>query len=69
MLKSQHHRKPKSLGGKSNPENVIWLEDKKHLAWHTLFSNMTPYEIATEINKFYLDPDYVFVHLKKGNRK
>jgi 5-methylcytosine-specific restriction endonuclease McrA len=62
---SLHHRKPRSLGGKTTRENTVFLTKSKHEAWHTLFSNMTPYEIANEINKFYLDPDFFMVAVNR----
>lgn len=58
---SLHHRKPRSAGQSTDPRNVILLPRAKHEAWHTLFFNFTPEEIAEEINNFYLDRDFEMV--------
>jgi hypothetical protein len=60
-----HHRKPTSIGGKTEPRNVVLVPRKKHVAWHVLFSNFTPEKIAEEINRLYLDPEYKIVALKR----
>jgi hypothetical protein len=62
---NKHHRKPKSLGGTGEPRNIIWLPTKKHDAFHLLFANKTPQEIADEISTFYLDPDFELVARRK----
>ena len=56
-----HHRKPRSIGGSNYPRNKSMLPLKLHRAWHDLFKNMRPEEIAALINLRYLDPDYEFV--------
>ena len=61
MWQSTHHRKPVSRGGKTIPENLSVVPVVKHRAWHTLFGNMNPMEIADEINKYWLDPSYEFI--------
>jgi cbb3-type cytochrome oxidase cytochrome c subunit len=61
-----HHRKPKSLGGMRTPENLILLPDKKHDAWHLLFVNYPPEQIAAEINAKYIDPEYEIIVRKKN---
>jgi len=60
-MMTHHHRKPKSLGGKREPQNITLLPHKKHRAWHMLFANFPPERIAEEINTKYLDPDYHLV--------
>jgi len=56
-----HHRKPRSLGGGDSRRNRTKLRSDKHKAWHLLFTNFQPHQIAEEINQKYLDPDYKFV--------
>lgn len=56
--KSRHHRVCASRGGSNLPENISIVTKKKHQAWHTLFTNMTPHEIATEISNIWIDPRY-----------
>lgn len=63
---TRHHRKPKSLGGGSEPENISHIKCKKHVSWHILFGDMSAEEIAEEINKFYLDPEFKFVLKRTG---
>jgi hypothetical protein len=56
---TRHHRKPKSLGGTAEKQNISRIPAKKHVAWHVLFpGNWPPQRIADEINAKYLDPDY-----------
>ncbi len=62
--KSTHHRKPRSLGGGDEKVNLSEVDPKKHEAWHLLFSNKTPEAIAQEINRVWLDPNWVFVPRK-----
>lgn len=57
---TEHHRRPRTLGGKSEPRNISKVPVNKHRAWHLLFKNHTP-EVAGIINKTYLDPDFEFV--------
>lgn len=61
MKYSRHHRKPKSLGGTGEPRNIVWIPQRKHDAFHLLFGNKTPQQIADEITTFYLDPDFRLV--------
>ena len=61
-----HHKKPRSLGGGTNARNCIRLLADYHHAWHRLFFNWTPEQIAHAINNYYLDPDYEMICVKKG---
>lgn len=60
-----HHRKPQSLGGENTDRNKSYVSVLRHRAWHTLFENMDPYEIAKVINDIWLDRDYILVVHKK----
>ncbi len=62
---SWHHRKPRSLGGETNEVNMVHVSTSKHIAWHSLFFNYNPYQIAVIINNVWLDPDYELVVMKK----
>jgi hypothetical protein len=62
---TRHHRKPKSLGGGMNKRNISLLPEKKHVAWHILFRNLSAEQIANEINRYYLDPDFQFIVIRK----
>jgi hypothetical protein len=56
-----HHRKPRSLGGDDSPRNLSYVSRTRHNAWHTLFANWSPTQIARHINAMWLDPDYRLV--------
>jgi hypothetical protein len=62
---TRHHRKPKSLGGGMNKRNISLLPNKKHDAWHILFRNATPEQIAEEINRWYIDPDFQLIVVRR----
>lgn len=61
----KHHRKPRSLGGGNELENISTVCRDKHDAWHLLFKNHPPERIALIINNVWLDPEYYFVAVKK----
>lgn len=58
---SNHHRKPRSLGGLSTPENISKVDSEQHKAWHINFLNMTPQKIAKRINEKWIDPAWKFL--------
>ena len=64
-----HHRLPKSLGGKRNSENISRVKRKQHEAWHILFGNMTAFQIAEVINGVWLDPNFKFHLIQRSNPK
>lgn len=47
---NKHHRKPRCLGGTSEPRNVSVVDKKRHDAWTLIFTRKTPEEIVEEIN-------------------
>lgn len=59
-LLEDHHRRPTSIGGTDDPANISFrVSVGKHVAWHLLFKNYAPPEIAKIINTIWLDPDYI----------
>ena len=56
-----HHRKPRSLGGDDSPRNLSVVSRIRHNAWHTLYANWSPVQIARHTNAMWLDPDYKLV--------
>ena len=46
---TRHHIRPSSLGGSNKKHNIAMVIDKKHKAYHTMFSNMLPSEIIHEL--------------------
>jgi len=65
---TRHHKRPRSLGGTDEAENISYLPENLHTAWHTLFKTYEPETIAKIINKFYLDPAYEFVVTPKTQK-
>jgi hypothetical protein len=63
--RTKHHRKPRSLGGTNSKANISIVPRNKHEAWHLLFSNLTPEQIAEVMNYFWVDPDYFMVAIPK----
>jgi len=45
---TRHHKVPRfrCIKGMPQPDNVVLLERRFHEAWHTLFADRTPFEIA-----------------------
>jgi hypothetical protein len=58
---SRHHRKPQSLGGGNEDENISVVPCYQHQAWHDLFSNFDPETIAKIINQKWLDTSFKFM--------
>ena len=56
-----HHKKPISLGGTNHPDNLVRVKRSLHSHWHSLFHTMSPEEIAKEINRTWLDPEFKLV--------
>lgn len=67
VIMTRHHRKPRSKGGKDCNRNISIVPSNKHEAWHLLFSNKEPYEIANIINQVWLDKDYHMVTIYTGS--
>jgi hypothetical protein len=62
---SFHHRRPRSKGGSDAPENISKVSSKEHRAWHIMFNNMSPTQIAQKINDVWLDPRFKFVVIQR----
>jgi hypothetical protein len=65
--RSLHHRRPKSLGGKTSRRNISNVSVVQHQAWHTLFGSREPEDIASYINAVWLDPAFRFVCVERVN--
>lgn len=63
---NDHHRLPKAFGGSSEGNNIIMVRADKHAAFHKLFGIMTPEEIAIELSKTWIPPDWELIAVKKG---
>ena len=64
-----HHKKPRSRGGDNHPSNLVEVLVTKHRAWHCLFSNLMPEEVAWIINRTWIPEDYEFIVRRKENEK
>ncbi len=64
-FKNHHHRKPRSRGGSEEDSNISIVDERQHKAWHLLFRNMTPSQIADKINGHYLDPEFKFTVVRR----
>ena len=62
---SRHHRKPSSRGGTESQENISFVPYNGHRAWHGFAKNLSPNEICELINEKYLDPEYMFICVRR----
>lgn len=62
---SRHHRKCRSNGGTNDKENIVYVSQVAHRAFHTLFANKNAYGIAQILNKIWIDPEYELIVRKK----
>lgn len=69
--KDKHHRKTRSRGGTDAPRNISVVPQHLHRAYHLLFGNMTPRELAKMLTDTWIDPDFYLVAIprKKSRRK
>ena len=55
---TRHHRLPRSIGGKHEGENISFVPDKLHSAYHLLFVNGNAKRVADILNEHWIDPAY-----------
>jgi len=60
-LYNLHHRRPQCHGGMDIPENLSYVNSKKHRAYHQLFGVELAYEVAFELNNLWLPLDQVLL--------
>lgn len=58
---TRHHRRPRSKGGKHEGDNISFVPNKLHEAYHLLFANNSVNRIAEILNDHFIDPDYFMV--------
>lgn len=63
---TDHHRKPRFLGGSDESSNISRVRRKEHEAYHLLFNHMTPEKIAELLNEKWIDHEWTLVVVKKG---
>lgn len=64
-----HHLVPRSRGGDNSPENLSKVRDTEHRAWHTLFRNWSPCEIAMRIMGLFIPKDFSLTVKREGGCK
>lgn len=64
-----HHRLPRSRKGTNDPRNLSRVKRELHIAYHKLFGNGTPHDIARILNKIWIDPDFHLVVTEKNPKK
>lgn len=64
-----HHRKPRSMQGTNEPENLSKVNVAHHVAYHTLFGAGDPYYIAKYLNDVWIDPEYYLIVVKRKKEK
>jgi hypothetical protein len=62
---SRHHRKCRSNEGTNDKENIVYVSQVEHRAYHTLFANKDAYGIAQILNETWIDPDYKLMVVRK----
>lgn len=64
--KTIHHRKCLSNGGTNELRNLSLVKRKFHEAYHLLFANGTPHDVAQILTDIWIDPDYELIVKKKS---
>jgi hypothetical protein len=64
--KDKHHRHPRSLGGDDSDRNLSVVTQHLHRAYHLLFSNGTPYDIASILNAVWISPNYELIARRRN---
>lgn len=62
---TKHHRRPRSRGGDNSEKNISLVPCNQHEAYHLLFANYLPEKIAEILNDKWIDPDYMFIVVKR----
>ncbi len=68
-MKDRHHRKPSSVGGSNDPRNISLVPQEHHRAFHRLFGNDSPKEVARKLTAIWIDPDVYMIALNRHKRK
>jgi hypothetical protein len=64
----KHHLIPRSRGGTNHPHNLRIVEQAHHRAWHLLFGNMLPDEVASAITDNWISRDYYLVAIPRKKK-
>lgn len=63
--KTKHHRKALANGGSDSWDNISMVTEQKHRAFHLCFANFTPEQLAFELNRVWIDTDYVMIAVNR----
>ena len=58
---TRHHRKCRSRGGSSDASNISIVPQNQHQAFHLLFQNHEAPEIASLLNRVWIDPAWELI--------
>ena len=64
-FKNRHHRKCRSHGGSDEGENISIVDERQHKAYHLLFGNMRPQQVADKLNGVYIDPEFKLIVVRR----
>lgn len=64
----RHHRRPRSRGGSNDASNISIVRRGDHKAYHRLFGNMLPDEMAAMLTDTWIDPDYYMVAVPRNKK-
>ena len=63
---TRHHRLCKSHGGTGCAKNISLVPEHKHRAFHLIFGNMKPAQIAKCLSDVWVDADYQLVAIRRS---
>ncbi len=52
MIKTKHHRRPRSIGGSAKPANIAYVTRKVHSNWHIIAGNLSAEQVCNVINSY-----------------
>lgn len=54
---TKHHLQPRSRGGSNLPNNISYVPEKLHNAYHLMFANHLPHKVAQMLNEHWISRD------------
>ena len=62
---TRHHRRPRSQGGRHEGDNISFVPNKLHEAYHLLFANNSVKRISEILNEHWIDPETALVPIPR----
>ncbi len=59
IITQEHHRRPRSIGGKNTKANISNVKNRLHRAWHVLVGNKNAYQTCIFFNNVKYKPKNV----------